>query len=290
MSPIQLQPINSLWNLWLLLSYQITWQGRGISLFCVNFLSNSVQCCPISSSIISSTKWASLPPSQPSRTPSSSGMTSNPVTSRSRANCCRTSTDHLVHDNVSQFTHKTFLHYKLPSVTCKRNTILFFPLTTCLQRQFSIIWKSLIYCFIAKRWRIKVKGVPAHAIKLCTCVNGGTDPLILTLGTTWGVNVQVCATVALNSRKGALWTHWIWSWVVPRGGLDTLEKTQVSCLRLTTHKTTHYANRAIPAPIPISYSRHYVAEQHYCPLTRSTENLCCQQSTRAIWNRERSCL
>ena len=110
--PQQLQQFNPR----LLLSYLITWQGRGISLFCVNFLSNSVQCCPISSSIISSTNWAPLPPTQPSRTPSISGMTSNPVTSRSHADCCRTSTDHLVHDNGNQFTHKTFLHYKLSSL------------------------------------------------------------------------------------------------------------------------------------------------------------------------------
>jgi hypothetical protein len=150
--------------------------------------------------------------------------------------------------------------------------------------------KSLISCFMAKRWRINCNAVPVHAINLCTGANGGTDPLILTLSTTWGVNVQVHATVALTSREGALWTHWIGSRVVPRGDLDTLEKSQISCLRLTSHNTTHYAHWAIPALNPVSYSRHYVAEQHYCPLTRSTGNLWCQESTRAFWNRERSCL
>jgi len=49
-------------------------------------------------------------------------MTSNPVTSRSHADRCRTSTDHLVHDNVSQFTHKTFLLYKLPSLLFANGT------------------------------------------------------------------------------------------------------------------------------------------------------------------------
>jgi len=51
---------------------------------------------------------------------------------------------------------------------------------------------------------MKGKGVPVHATRLCTCVNGGTDPLVLTLGTTRRVNVQVCATVALTSGQGAL--------------------------------------------------------------------------------------
>ena len=103
---------------------------------------------------------------------------------------------------------------------------------------------------MAKRWMIKGKSVPVHAIKLCTCLNGGTDPLILTLGTTWGLNVQLCATVALTSGEGAPWKHWIGSRAVPRGGTDTLEKAQISRLRLTSHKTTHCAHWAIPAPAP----------------------------------------
>jgi len=42
--------------------------------------------------------------------------------SRSHADRYRTSTDHLVHDTVSQFTHKTFLHYKLSSLLFANGT------------------------------------------------------------------------------------------------------------------------------------------------------------------------
>ena len=148
MLPRQFQHVNSLRNIWLLLSYLITWQGRGISLFCVNFLSNSVQCCPISSSIISSTNWAPLPPTQPSRTPSSSGTTSKPVRSRSHDDRCRTSTYHLVHDNVSEFTYQTFLHYILSTPVTVNGTQFFSSRAQLVYK--GIIWESLISCFMGK--------------------------------------------------------------------------------------------------------------------------------------------
>ena len=152
--------------------------------------------------------------------------------------------------SVNIHTQNTFALQTFLPVTCECYTILFFPLTTCLQRQLWIIWKALISYFMGKRWRMKGKGVPVHATKLCTCVNGGADPLILTLSTTWRVNVQVCATVALTSGEGALWTHWTGSRMVPRTAPATLEKTQIPCLMLTSHNTTHCANWAIPAPAP----------------------------------------
>jgi hypothetical protein len=101
---------------------------------------------------------------------------------------------------------------------------------------------------ISRKWRrgnMKQRGGAGVKHTLC----------ILDIGTKWMVSGQLQAPAILLPGNKLTLTHWIRWWVDPRAGVNTVEKSKISCPYLES-------NPSFPVHSPSPYWLHKKIQRH----------------------------
>jgi hypothetical protein len=94
--------------------------------------------------------------------------------------------------------------------------------------------------------------------------SGSISPLMLHLSTRWRYVVSLICWL-LTPRKRATGTHWKRGWVSSRAGLDTLEKTWISC-------PCQDSNPVLSSPWPSYYTDYAILASSVMPIFKTESN------------------